>query len=201
MSKYLSSDIVCSVSYHRFKLNSFIFKTIDSNGNNLLYTIAKYSNQFYHCKDEFIEKINKSTVFEQKYPILICMYVRDKSAALEDCIVRHGRYKILKIPLFIFLTLSNKSRIVKRIDEATATTTTTDAQSNVLHEQIHAKCKKGQVCFNYDLHRFLVITKDEKILIVKPTGNNNYEVYDTNTKFYEDLSNYRFEDFSLSINY
>lgn len=110
---------------------------------------------------------------------------------------KNGHYIIFKIPQFIFVIFSEKPKFGNSSEKPipTQTGTTSDTYSCVPRQQIHTKCKITQTCFNYDLYRFLVITKDEQTLIVEPTINDKYKIYNKVTKSYEDLPNYRFEDF------
>ncbi|CAF1324255.1 unnamed protein product [Adineta steineri] len=102
---------------------------------------------------------------------------------------KEARYSILAIPQFVFVTLTTNS-----IQNKTNTTTTNTYNTNI-HEQIYIKCDLKQNSFTYNLYCFIVVTKDERTLLVKCMGNNQYSVYNTDTKGYESLANYQFDDF------
>jgi hypothetical protein len=59
----------------------------------------------------------------------------------------------------------------------------------------YIKCKLIKKSFAYNLCCFIVVTKDERTLIVKPMLNNQYSVYNNVTKSYESLPGYHFNDF------
>jgi len=104
-----------------------------------------------------------------------------------------ARYSVLDIPQFVFVTLATNS-IKKKTKLITATTTTDKYQKNV-QEQIYIKCDLIQSCFVYSLCCFIVVTKDERTLLVKLMPNKQYSVYNHDSKGYEPLINYQFDDF------
>ena len=75
------------------------------------------------------------------------------------------------------------------------TKTTDDKPTNNLQEQIYIKCTLLQSCFTYHLCCFVVITKDERTLVIKQMSNKQYTVYNHDTKAYEQLPGYQFNDF------
>ena len=99
------------------------------------------------------------------------------------------RYSVLEIPQFVFVTLTNNPI------KSEANTTTTDKYNKCVQEQICIKCNLQQSSFTYCLCCFVVVTKDEQTLLVKPTTNNQYAVYNNDKKSYESLIGYQFDDF------
>jgi hypothetical protein len=109
-------------------------------------------------------------------------------------VMQNARYSILEIPQFVFVTAKRNS-IKKNSNTARTTTTTTETYNNNVHEQIYIKCDLKQCCFTYNLYCFIVVTKDETCLVIKPMIDNEYAVYNGNTKGYETLAGYQFDAF------
>jgi hypothetical protein len=108
--------------------------------------------------------------------------------------ITNERYSIFELAKFVFVTLTNKP--VKNKKSTTRTPITTDNQyTKDVQEQIYIKCNLKQSSFTYCLCCFIVVTKDDKTLIVKPMRNNQYAVYNNDKKSYEPLTGYQFDDF------
>ncbi|CAF4782667.1 unnamed protein product [Rotaria magnacalcarata] len=105
---------------------------------------------------------------------------------------RNANYSILEIPTFVFVTFT--------VDSAKNSTksSTTDKSNESFHKQIYVTCDLTQSCFNYDLYCFIVVTKDDQTLLVKLISNNEYSVYNNDTKAYEPLLGYHFNDFIIA---
>jgi hypothetical protein len=100
----------------------------------------------------------------------------------------------VEIPQFVFVTLAKK-RIKKVANTLKTTVTTTHGHQKNIQEQIYIKCDVIQSCFTYNFYCFIIVTKDERAMVVKPTTNDRYIVYNTHTKSYESLISNQFNDF------
>ncbi|CAF1651702.1 unnamed protein product, partial [Rotaria magnacalcarata] len=73
---------------------------------------------------------------------------------------------------------------------------------NIFHDQtgkrVESSKQNNHSCFNYDLYCFIVVTKDDRTLLVKLISNNEYSVYNNDTKAYEPLLGYHFNDFIIA---
>ncbi|CAF4316724.1 unnamed protein product [Rotaria socialis] len=105
---------------------------------------------------------------------------------------RNANYSILEIPTFVFVTFTVNSA------KNSTKSSTTDKSNESFHKQIYVTCDLTQSCFNYDLYCFIVVTKDDRTLFVKLISNNEYSVYNNDTKAYEPLLGYHFNNFIIA---
>ena len=94
----------------------------------------------------------------------------------------------------------NLSFLLTPIESSKSSTksSTNDKSNNNLREHTHVECDLMQSSFTYDLCCFIVLTKDERTLLIKLMTNDDYSVYNADTKVYEPLKNYQLNDFIIA---
>ncbi len=104
------------------------------------------------------------------------------------------RYSIFQIPQFVFVTVKNNWK-TNTANTTKKKLTITDNYQKYAEEQIYIKCDLKQYCFTYRLFCFIVVTKDERALVVKSMPGGQYAVYNNDKKLYEIHADYQFDDF------